>query len=235
MSSPLLLSAPVPNRGRRGCLSALWSWVTGSSNVGTSHAETVMMLKNVIREIQLAMNSVEHQIELKKQQIVSIMHNTVFTAAEAREMARSTLKTVRQQRTQYMQWHRMCETVGQLKNELVAQQQSLTVFSAFNRANDVMERIAQELNVDNLNTALSKLQDNLDNGREISELLSSPGVMPENGDDDDELDAELQEMVRQQDQEKEHVPSTITTATTTNEEKKTKTKKKIAQKTAVLV
>ena len=87
----------------------------------------------------------------------------------------------------------MRENVESLKAELMAQQQSLTVFKAFNRANRVMETIASHLNLATLEKTLSVLQDNLDSGKEISQLLSNatPLSAAEAAYDPDELDREL--------------------------------------------
>lgn len=175
-------------------LSWLWSWRPSLSSAH-SHANTVMMLKNVMIELSLAIASAEHHRTVKCGEICELLARSPPGDKTAREMARLAMQNVKQYDAHRLQWFKMRENVETLKAELVAQQQSLSVFQAFNRANAVMENIAKQLNVAALEKTLSSLQDKLDSGREISDLFSTALV---NGQayDPDELDQELAQLVQ---------------------------------------
>ncbi len=155
-----------------------------------SHANTVMMLKNVMANLSLAMASAEQSHASKMSEIRSLLEKQPQTQT-IREMARRALQTAKQYDAQRLMWFHMRENVESLKAELMAQRQSLTVFTAFNRANSVMERIASQLNLDTLEKTLSVLQENLDSGKEISQLLSTAPVSSSSSIDPEELDREL--------------------------------------------
>ena len=84
----------------------------------------------------------------------------------------------------------MRENVEQIKEELVAQQQSMAVFGAFSQANSAMERLAEKLNFSTLESVLTSLHEKLEAGAEVSAMLSSPAEY-----DEDELAEEMAEFL----------------------------------------
>lgn len=182
--------------GGESCPSRLWTWTltklpwTRAERHEYSHANTVMMLKNVMANLSLAMASAEQSHAQKMGEILALLHKQPQTLA-TKEMARRALQTAKQYEAQRLMWFHMRENVESLKAELMAQRQSLTVFTAFNRANRVMENIASQLNLETLEKTLSVLQENLDSGKEISQLLSTAPVSSADTSDPEELDREL--------------------------------------------
>ena len=143
-----------------------------------------------MRGLDLARQSARHQSDLKKEKLL-----VLFQENASKSVLRSVLATMNLYKAKCDQFSLMYENVERLKIELVAQQQSMTVFAAFEKANTVMERIASRLNVDTLERTLESLQEKLDSGKEISLLLASPETLGGKVYDDDELDAELHLLV----------------------------------------
>ena len=86
--------------GESRCPSRAWAWlvtrVSGTEHRQEyNHAHTVMMLKNVMTNLSLAMESVEEQRIKKLNEIRQMMMASQSQSASTREMARRALQTAK--------------------------------------------------------------------------------------------------------------------------------------------
>lgn len=185
-----------------------------------SHARVIMMLKNVMKDIDLALESTHAQMARKKTEIRRLLKDKSMQT-----VARSALATLKIYAWQYETWSLMRENAERIKTQLVSQKQSLDMFKSFELANVAMENMAKTLNVDSLERVLSELQEKLDAGQEISALLGTPMDQQH---DPEELDAELRAMAEEEEQNTADVPrekKILETSSGMAEEKKATTKK----------
>lgn len=143
-----------------------------------SNAETVVMLQKVMADLTLYMTHAEEEALKKKRLAAHVWQNG------HRDLAIKAMATAHTHSARYKVFFNMRENVEQIKAELIAQQQTASVFGAFSRANDALGRIAQQLNVSNLERVLSELRDKMEAGEEVSLLLASPAELDPTYDED---------------------------------------------------
>jgi hypothetical protein len=179
--SPLLTEQPVPEQQQRPSFLA---WFISFFRQSTtkekkvSNAETVRLLMSVVTDLGMAMDYAETQAEKKKNLAVHVL------AKGHKPQALKAWATAKQYEKRYATWFDMRENVEQIKSELVAQQQTMAVFSAFSLANNALERIAEKLNMSSLEEVLSSLHEKLQNGAELSAVLASPAELDGSYDED---------------------------------------------------
>ena len=183
MESPLLKGKPdkekeeeeeeeegnVPKKG--GC----WEWFSfpWTRRSEPSNAETVVMLKQVMVDLGLAISQADANSARKKREAIKLRDRGKLAEMKA---AWSTAKMYDRR---HAELYGMREVVEQIKAEIIAQQNNLSVFGAFSRANRTLEKMFEHLKLGELEKVLGSLHEHLQEGREISETLASPGLIEE--------------------------------------------------------
>jgi len=193
MERPLLKGGEESSGG--GLLKRLWAWLwTNNSN-----AQTIEVLQNVVRELTLTLKSAESNANKKR---IAQQELMAKAAHERRErdpgvlrMGRALMASEKMYRAQYEKSFMMRENVEAIKAQILACQQSATVFASFSMANTAMEALVKKVDMSALETTMSRLQENMDSGKQISELLGT-ALEPVNDMTEEEQDAQLLQLAQ---------------------------------------
>lgn len=202
MKSPLLSDNHNNNnneqeQGQRGCFvrSVIWIWTWLTTRKSKECAETVMRIKNVMNMLELASRNSTAQAEGKRRQIARILLKAKGQqqgmTPEDRALAHNMLQTARKYESQASQWLRMREVAENLKIELVSKQQTMGVYEAFAQTNTAMERMTQTVNTASVDALMTSIQNQIDEGKSISEIFANSSSSSSSAVSDEDLDQEL--------------------------------------------
>ena len=195
MESPLLTPTASDEKPRGRCKN-IWSAVfatrdNGDDNDEPTNAETVQKLITVCLDLDLAMQHLDNKLHSKREQARSLYEQG------RRPLALRVWATCKRYEEQHTRWFMMRENIEQLKSEIVAQQQTASVFKAFSKANQTLSRIAECMHPEKIESMLDSLHEKFRQGDEISNLLSAPDALGEGtGYDQETEQRELEAYVR---------------------------------------
>ena len=178
MERPLLkdgVDSSSQQQQQHGLLARLWTWLWNREEHNT--AKTIEVLQNVVRELTLTLKLADLNAKKKLAAQQTLMAEAAQQKRErdpdVLKMGRALMASEKMYRNQYMKAFMMRENVEAIKAEIVACQQSAAVFASFSKANTAMEALVKKVDMSALEKTMDRLQENMDSGKQISELLGT--------------------------------------------------------------
>lgn len=199
MERPLLKEGADASAQHPGLLARLWTWLWNRDE--HSAAKTIEVLQNVVRELTLTLKLADLNAKKKLAAQQTLMAEAAQQKRErdpdVLKMGRALMASEKMYRNQYMKAFMMRESVEAIKAEIVACQQSAAVFASFSKANTAMEALVKKVDMSALEKTMDRLQENMDSGKQISELLGT-ALQPVTDLTEEEQDEQLLHLVRGQ-------------------------------------
>jgi len=174
---------PIIAPSEKSCWSSFWFklWKHREPTV----AETVSLLQKTVINLRLQMEHADQQATKKKEKAAQLYKNN------KKDFAFRCWQSAKHYEKIYASWFKMCENVEYIMSEIQRQQQTAAVFSAFSKANNALGKIAKELDLSDLTDVLDSLNDKIQQGKEVSEILSSHLIQDDIQMDDRTTESEL--------------------------------------------
>lgn len=148
------------------CAGRWWAWWTKKSP--PTVAETMSMLQHTRLQLDLNMNHCRQCIAKHEQKMCKYAEDSHMRSAALREF-----RMIKHYRERHDRWHAMSANLETVLSEIQSQQQTIAVFGAYTRANEVMGKLAERVDMSSLCEILDTLRDRMEEGRDMSDVMGS--------------------------------------------------------------
>lgn len=155
-----------------------------------TNAETVLLLTQLITDINLALALTEKKSTAKKLEAAKMK-----ASGKKAEMA-MVWATAKMYDKRYTQLVGAREVATQVREEISSMQNNMVMFKSFTRANDVLGRMAKQMKIEDVESVIGELREQIEQGKEISEALGA--IATEEAMDQEEAERELEAFVNGQ-------------------------------------